>query len=237
MLLGSGDGVAAHPPDQLCSNRGPRAEHSLVAAERLASRHPGAGGAPTATLPSLTSTTDTQTPGLPSQVAIRLDGRTQVWNGDTQVYETVAEFTRDAQLFLVTKEIGGGTAFAILSGELLEEKAGAILFATNTAALRDIPAISRNLVTASIDVAGLDVDEPRAGKFHATVDPVMARAVTALYFQIRDGATYPSKQILTGTVSLELTGEEVSGEIAVEGADFVGGARPLNRYLASITSR
>jgi hypothetical protein len=137
---------------------------------------PGPGGAPTATLPSLTSTTDTQTPGLPSRVAIRLDGRTQVWNGDTQVYETAAEFTRDAQLFMVTKDIGGGTAFAILSGELFEEKAGAILFATNTAALRDIPAISRNLVTASIDVA-------------------------------------------------------------VEGADFVGGAQPLNRYLASITSR
>jgi hypothetical protein len=107
---------------------------------------------------------------------IRLDGRTQVWNGDTEAYETAAEFTRDAQLFMVTKDIGDGTAFAILSGELFEERAGAILFATNTAALRDIPAISRNLVTASIDVA-------------------------------------------------------------VEGADFVGGAQPLNRYLASITSR
>jgi hypothetical protein len=181
--------------------------------------------------------TDTQTPGLSSQRAIRLAGTTQVWNGDTQAYETVAQFTRDAQLFLVTKEIGGGTAFAILSGQLFEEKAGAILFATNTAALRDIPDISRNLVTASIDVAGLDVDDPGAGKFHATVDPVMARAVTVLYFHIRNGANYPSKQILTGTVSLELTGEEVSGDIALEGADFVGGARPLNRYLATMTSR
>ena len=76
-----------------------------------------------------------------------------------------------------------------------------------------------------------------AGKYQATVDPVMARAVTVLYFHIRNGANYPSKQILTGTVSLELTGESVSGEIAVEGADFVGGARPVNRYLATITSR
>ena len=160
-----------------------------------------------------------------------------MWNGNTQSYETVAEFTRDAQLFMVTKEIGGGTAFAILSGELFEEKAGALLFATNTAALRDIPAINRNLVTASIDVAGLDVDEPAAGRFHATVDPVMARAVTALYFHIRNGSNYPSKQILTGTVSLELTGDSVAGEIALEGADFVGGARPVNRYLATMTSR
>ena len=160
-----------------------------------------------------------------------------MWNGSTEEYETVAQFTRDAQLFMVTKEIGGGTAFAILSGQLFEEKAGAILFATNTAALRDIPDISRNLVTASIDVAGLDVDDPGAGKFHATMDPVMARAVTALYFQIRNGSNYPSKQILAGTVSVELAGEAVSGDIALEGADFVGGARPLNRYLARITSR
>jgi hypothetical protein len=196
----------------------------------------GPSPAPSVTLPSLTSTTDT-TPGLSSQQAIRLHGMTQVWNGTTEAYETVARFTRDAQLFMVTKEIGGGTAFAILSGQLFEEKAGAILFATNTAALRDIPAISRNLVTASIDVAGLDIDDPGAGKFHATVDPVMARAVTALYFQIRDGANYPSKQILTGTVSLEVTGEALSGDIALEGADFVGGARPVNRYLARITSR
>jgi hypothetical protein len=123
---------------------------------------------------------------------------------------------------MVSNEIGGGTAFAILSGELLEEKAGALLFATNTAALRDIPAVSRNLVNASIDVAGLDVDDPRAGKFQATVDPVMARAVTALYFQIRDGANYPSKQILTGTVSVELSGDVVSGEIALEQTSSVG---------------
>ena len=68
-------------------------------------------------------------------------------------------------------------------------------------------------------------------------DRVMARAVTVLYFHIRNGANYPSKQILTGTVSLQLTGEEVSGEIALEGADFVGGARPLNRYVATMTSR
>ena len=197
----------------------------------------GPGGAPTVGLPSLSSATDTQAPGPPSQLPIRLNGRTQVWNGTTQSYETVAEFTRDAQLFMVTKEIGGGTAFAILSGELFEEKAGALLFATNTAALRDIPAISRNLVTASIDVAGLDVDEPSAGKFHATVDPVMARAVTVLHFHIRNGSNYPSKQILTGTVSLELPGASVSGEIALEGADFVGGARPVNRYLATVTSR
>jgi hypothetical protein len=197
----------------------------------------GPGSGPSITLPSLTSTTDTPTPGLPSQRAIRLEGRTQVWNGSTEEYETVAQFTRDAQLFMVTKEIGGGTAFAILSGQLFEEKAGAMLFATNTAALRDIPDISRNLVTASIDVAGLDVDDPGAGRFHATVDPVMARAVTALYFQIRNGANYPSKQILAGTVSLELTGDAVAGDIALEGADFVGGARPVNRYLAKITSR
>ena len=91
-------------------------------------------------------------------------------------------------------------------------------------------------VTASIDVAGLDVDEPGAGKFDATMDPVMARAVTALYFQIRNGANYPSKQILAGTVAVELTGEAVTGDIALEGADFVGGARPVNRYLARITS-
>jgi hypothetical protein len=192
---------------------------------------------PTVTLPSLAGTTETSTPGLPSQMAIRLTGETQVWNGNTGAYESAAQFTRDAQLFLVTKEVGGGTAFAILSGQLFEEKAGALLFATNTAALRDIPDISRNLVTASIDVAGMDVDDPGAGKFHATVDPVMARAVTALYFQIRNGANYPSKQILTGTVSLQLTGDRVSGEIALEGADFVGGARPVNRYLATMTSR
>jgi hypothetical protein len=197
----------------------------------------GPGSGPSITLPSLTSTADTPSPGLPSQRAIRLEGRTQVWNGSTEEYETVAQFTRDAQLFMVTKEIGGGTAFAILSGQLFEEKAGAMLFATNTAALRDIPDISRNLVTASIDVAGLDVDDPGAGRFQATVDPVMARAVTALYFQIRNGANYPSKQILAGTVSLELTGDAVAGDIALEGADFVGGARPVNRYLAKITSR
>jgi hypothetical protein len=134
---------------------------------------PGPSSAPSVPVPSLTGTTDTQTPRISTQRAIRLAGKTQMWNGDTQAYETVAQFTRDA----------------------------------------------------------------RAGKFHATVGPVMARAVTVLYFHIRNGANYPSKQILTGTVSLELTGEEVSGEIALEGADFVGGARPLNRYLATIASR
>ena len=152
-----------------------------------------------------------------------------MWNGSTQTYETAAQFSRDAQLYLVTKEIGGGTALAVMSGRMFEEQAGAILFATNTAALRDIPDINRNLVTASIDVAGLDVDDPSAGTFHATVDQVMARAVTALYFHIRNGANYPPKQILTGTMSVQLNGGSVSGEIALEGADFVGGARPVNR--------
>ena len=47
----------------------------------------------------------------------------------------------------------------------------------------------------------------------------------------------PPKQILAGTVSLELAGDVVTGQIALEGADFVGGARPLNRYLATISSR
>ena len=188
-------------------------------------------------LPSLTNPPSTSSsPTLPSQVPARIQGRTQVWNGNSNSYETVAEFTRDAKLFFVTKPIGGGTAFAILSGELLEEKAGAMLFATNTAALADIPDINRNLVAAATDVAGMDEDEPAAGRFHATVNDVMARAVTALYFQIRNGANYPAKQILAGTVSLQLQGTSVSGEIALEGADFVGGARPVNRYLATITS-
>ena len=172
---------------------------------------------------------------LPSQVAIRIEGRTQVWNG--VAYETVAEFSRDAELFMLAKPIGGGTAFAILSGPLFEEKAGAILFATNTAALRDIPDISRNLVDSAIDVAGLDVDEPATGRYAATVDPVMARAVTLFYFHIRNGSNYPPKQILAGTVSLQRSGEVITGEIALEGADFVGGARPVNRYLATLSSR
>ena len=171
----------------------------------------------------------------PSQVAIKIKGRTQVWNG--VAYETVAEFSRDAELFMVTKPIGGGTAFAILSGPLFEEKAGAILFATNTAALRNIPDISRNLVDSAIDVAGLDVDEPATGRYAATVDPVMARAVTLFYFHIRNGSNYPPKQILAGTVSLQRSGEVITGEIALEGADFVGGARPVNRYLATLSSR
>ena len=196
-----------------------------------------ASRAPSVTLPSLTSTAAAPTSELPSQLPIRLDGTTQVWNGSTQTYETAAQFSRDAQLYLVTKEIGGGTALAVMSGRMFEEQAGAILFATNTAALRDIPDINRNLVTASIDVAGLDVDDPSAGTFHATVDQVMARAVTALYFHIRNGANYPPKQILTGTMSVQLNGGSVSGEIALEGADFVGGARPVNRYLATISSR
>ena len=196
-----------------------------------------ASQAPSVTLPSLTSTAGAPASQLPSQLAIRLDGTTPVWNGTTQMYETVAEFSRKAQLYLVTKEIGGGTALAVMSGQLFDERAGAILFATNTAALRDIPDISRNLVTASIDVAGLDVDDPSAGTFHASVDQVMARAVTALYFHIRDGANYPAKQILTGTISVQLDGPSVSGEIALEGADFVGGARPVNRYLATLSSR
>ena len=138
---------------------------------------------------------------------------------------------------LVTKPVGGGTAFAILSGPLFEEKAGAILFATNTAALRDIPDISRNLVDSAIDIAGLDVDEPAAGRYAATVDPVMARAVTLFYFHIRNGSNYPPKQILAGTVSLQRNGAVITGEIALEGADFVGGARPVNRYLATLSSR
>ena len=196
-----------------------------------------ASPAPSVILPSFSGTAGAPTSEVPGQRAIRLEGTTQVWNGSTGTYETVAQFTRDAQLFMVTKDVGGGTALAILSGQLFEERAGAILFATNTAALRDIPAINRTLVTASIDVAGLDVDDPDAGRFHATVDQVMARAVTVLYFHIRNGANYPPKQILTGTFAVQLQADSVSGEIAVEGADFVGGARPLNRYLATISSR
>ena len=141
-----------------------------------------------------------------AQRAITLTGETQVWNGQTSSYQTAQRFRRDAQLFMITKPIGGGTAFAIQSGQLFEERAGAILFATNTTALQDIPAINRTLVTASIDVAGLDVDEPAAGKFRATVDPVMSRAVTVLSFQIRNGSNYPPKQILAGTVSLKVAG-------------------------------
>jgi hypothetical protein len=176
------------------------------------------------------------TPQLVAQRAITLTGETQVWNGQTSSYQTVQHFRRDAQLFMITKAIGGGTAFAIQSGQLLEERAGVILYATNTAALQDIPAINRTLVTASIDVAGLDVDDPAAGKFHATVDPVMSRAVTVLSFQIRNGSNYPPKQILAGTVRLEVAGDAVTGQMALEGADLVGGARPLNRYLATISS-
>jgi hypothetical protein len=192
--------------------------------------------APTDALPSASGSADATSSGIPRQLAIRLQGETQVWNGNTNSYETASQFTKDAQLFLVRKPVGGGTAFAIQCGELLEEKAGAMLFATNTAALADIPAINRQVVDAAIDVAGMDVDEPAAGRFHATVNQVMARAVTALYFQIRNGANYPPKQILAGTVSLQLQGGSVSGEIALDGADFVGGARPVNRYLATITS-
>jgi hypothetical protein len=187
--------------------------------------------------PTATGRGGSETPHLVAQRAITLTGETQVWNGQTASYQTAQHFRRDAQLFMITKAIGGGTAFAIQSGQLIEERAGAILFATNTAALQDIPAINRSLVTASIDVAGLDVDDPAAGKFRATVDPVMSRAVTVLSFQIRNGSNYPPKQILAGTVSLELAGDVVTGKIALEGADFVGGARPLNRYLATISSR
>jgi hypothetical protein len=192
--------------------------------------------APTDAFPSASGSADATSQGIPRQLAIRLQGETQVWNGNTNSYETASQFTKDGQLFLVKKPIGGGTAFAIQCGELLEEKAGAMLFATNTAALADIPAINRQVVDASIDVAGMDLDDPAVGRFHATVNQVMARAVTALYFQIRDGGNYPPKQILAGTVSLQLQGSSVSGEIALDGADFVGGARPVNRYLATITS-
>lgn len=202
----------------------------VTTAQSVPSAGPGVSG-PTA----IGGTESPAAQPLPSRVAIRIDGRTQVWNG--VAYETVAEFSRDAELFMVTKPIGGGTAFAIVSGQLFEEKAGAILFATNTAALRDIPAISRNLVNSAIDVAGLDIDEPATGRYAATVDPVMARSVTLFYFHIRNGSNYPPKQILAGTVSLQRTDQGVTGEIALEGADFVGGARPVNRYLATLTGR
>jgi hypothetical protein len=121
---GCGDGVATQPVDQLCfyrdrTSRGPGPTPGLPTNGSPA-EPPGTSSAPSVPVPGLTSTTDTQIPGLSSQQAIRLAGRTQVWNGDTQAYETVAQFTRDAQLFLVAKEIGGGTAFAILSGQLFE---------------------------------------------------------------------------------------------------------------------
>ncbi len=200
----------------------------------IAPSAPPAG--PSMSLPTAPGGTESPgSPSQPSQIAIRIEGRTQVLNGGS--YETVAEFSRDAELYLVTKPVGGGTAFAILSGPLFEEKAGAILFATNTAALRDIPDISRQLVDSAIDIAGLDVDDPAAGRYAATVDPIMARAVTLFYFHIRNGSNYPPKQILAGTASLQRNGAVVTGEIALEGADFVGGVRPVNRYLATLTSR
>ena len=71
------------------------------------------------------------------------------------------------------------------------------------------------------------LDEPATGRYAATVDPVMARAVTLFYFHIRNGSNYPSKQILAGTFSLQRNGDAITGEIALEGADFVGGARPV----------
>ncbi len=124
---------------------------------------------------------------------------------------------------------------AILCGELFEAKAGAALFATNTSALRDIPAIRRSLVTASLDVASMTIDDRASGRFEAKVNPVLARTVTAFYFQVREG--YAAKEVLGGTLKLTIgRGSVVSGMMTLEGADVVGGVRALNRYVVTISS-
>jgi len=53
-----------------------------------------ASRAPSVTLPSLTSTAAAPTSELPSQLPIRLDGTTQVWNNKTQTVQDISRRRR-----------------------------------------------------------------------------------------------------------------------------------------------
>ena len=159
---------------------------------------------------------------------VTLSGSTYAWNGQSGAYEPTGTFQRPALLVIDTDG-----NFGIFAGSVADGSLGQLWFATNSYVYRLIQGPAASVYQAQIPVA--NVSEGNGGQtLQATVN-TNARTVQLNSFQVV-GQVSP-KQILSGTMQVNLSSTGASGTIDLYGGGYLepGNSFPVDLYRATFS--
>lgn len=159
---------------------------------------------------------------------VQITGSTYAWNGQSGLYEPTGSFQRNALLVVDTDG-----NFGILAGSVADGSTGQIWFATNSYVYRLVEGVAPSASLSQIQVA--NIAEANGGEtLQATVN-TNARAVQVNSFQVV-GQIAP-KQILSGTMQVNLSSSGASGTIDLYGGGYIepGNSFPVDLYHATFS--
>jgi hypothetical protein len=159
---------------------------------------------------------------------VTVSGSTYAWNGGTGLYEPTGSFQRQALLVIDTDG-----NFGIFAGSIGDASPGQIWFATNSSVYRLIQGPAASVYLSQIPVA--NVAESNGGQtLQATVN-TNARTVQVNSFAV--AGQFEPKQILSGTMQVNLSSTGASGTIDLYGGGYIepGNSFPVDLYRATFS--
>jgi hypothetical protein len=159
---------------------------------------------------------------------VTIAGSTYAWNGQTGLYEATGSFQRPALLVIDTDG-----NFGIFTGSVGDGSAGQLWFATNSYVYRLIQGPAASVYLSQISAA--NVAESNGGQtLQATVN-TNARTVQVNSFAVV-GQIAP-KQILSGTMQVNLSSTGASGTVDLYGGGYIepGNSFPVDLYRATFS--
>lgn len=159
---------------------------------------------------------------------VTVQGATYAWNGAAGNYQPTGSFSRQA---LLAVDTDGN--FGIFAGRAGDASAGQIWFATNSYVFRLIQGPAASVYNSRTPVA--QIAEGNGGSTLQAVVTTNARAVQLNEFSVV-GQIAP-KQILSGTMQLNLSQSGASGTIDLYGGGYIepGNSFPVDLYRATFS--
>ncbi len=159
---------------------------------------------------------------------VTIQGGSYVWNGSTGRYEPSGGFNRTGLLVIDTNG-----DFGIFAGADGDASAGQIWFATNSYVYRLIQGPAASVWLSKISAA--NVSESNGGQALAATVNTNARTVQLNEFAVV--GQFEPKQILSGTMQVNLSKTGASGTIDLYGGGYIepGNGFPVNLYHATFS--
>jgi hypothetical protein len=174
-----------------------------------------------------------------------ITGGVYEWNAQIGSYQQTGVVNLPALLFVEQRRISPVPTSPVVglftgSTPALDQRAGAINFATNTQGFH----VNPNVVgptQAAIDIATVQADQA-ANTIRAQVDTGSARTVTVELFRTSTSFISAPAQILFGTMTLQFSpdGRTVTGSFDLAGNGLIEPGNPLiyvRRYIANVSGQ
>lgn len=171
-----------------------------------------------------------------SEFKIMITGQAARLNPTTRAWEPVDQFRRLGTLIIEPDPSGTGFSVGMASGSFSDLTAGTLHVVSNTYLLRDDGFVAPENWQAKRAAATVTTTP---NGHTATIDPQAAQTVELNNFVVSGSPIGVPRQVLQGTLTIEVKGRSVSGTIELFGGDYVdtgAGMYASDVYDATFTS-